>query len=63
MVLEWLRRQDPVLDEQLRAYLFKDGDIVAVEAEAVGAPEATSSPASGDGSLGLAIFAEDEVAP
>ena len=29
MVLEWLRRQDPIFDEQLRTYLFKDGDIMA----------------------------------
>jgi len=32
MVLEWLRRHDPVLDRQLRTYLFKQGDIVAAEA-------------------------------
>ena len=24
MVLEWIRRQDPVMDEQLRKYLFQD---------------------------------------
>ena len=34
MVLEWLRRQDPVLDQQLRTYLFKDGDIMSTESEA-----------------------------
>jgi uncharacterized protein len=34
MVLEWLRRQDPVLDQQLRIYLFKDGDIMSTEVEA-----------------------------
>jgi len=34
MVLEWLRRQDPVLDQQLRTYLFKDGDIMSTEVEA-----------------------------
>ncbi|MHB1245046.1 MAG: encapsulin-associated ferritin-like protein [Sulfuriferula sp.] len=28
MVLEWIRRQDPILDQQLRKYLFKDGPIV-----------------------------------
>lgn len=28
MVLEWIRRQDPVIDQQLRKYLFKDGPIV-----------------------------------
>jgi len=27
MVLEWLRRQDPKLDENLRKYLFKEGPI------------------------------------
>jgi len=44
MTLEWLRRRDPVLDEQLRAYLFTDGDIVAVEEEDHGEPE----PGAGD---------------
>ncbi len=27
MVLEWLRRNKPVIDQQLREYLFKDGPI------------------------------------
>ena len=31
MVLEWLRRRDPVLDRHLRAYLFSDGPIEEVE--------------------------------
>jgi ferritin-like protein len=31
MVLEWLRRRDPVLDRHLRAYLFSDGPIQEVE--------------------------------
>jgi len=49
MSLEWLRRQDPVLDAQLRQYLFTTGSILAVEeAEAPGG----GSPA-GDGSLGI----------
>jgi hypothetical protein len=34
MMLEWLRQHDPVLDRQLRTYLFKEGDIVAAEAGA-----------------------------
>jgi ferritin-like protein len=40
MVLEWLRRRDPVLDEHLRTYLFTEGPITAIEkaAEAGGAP-------------------------
>jgi uncharacterized protein len=31
MVLEWLRRSDPVLDRFLRVYLFKDGPIEEIE--------------------------------
>ena len=27
MVLEWIRRRDPVMDEELRETLFKDGEI------------------------------------
>ena len=36
MSLEWLRRQDPVLDEHLREYLFTEGSIVAIEEEIEG---------------------------
>ena len=31
MVLEWIRRQDGVFDEQLRKYLFKETSIVGQE--------------------------------
>src|SRR6185295_15497477 len=34
MTLEWLRRNDPVLDRHLRTYLFSEGSIVAEEAAA-----------------------------
>lgn len=27
MVLEWIRRQDPVLDKELKDYLFTEGEI------------------------------------
>lgn len=27
MVLEWIRRRDPVFDKELREYLFTDGEI------------------------------------
>ena len=60
MVLEWLRRHDPVLDQQLRTYLFKDGNIMAAEAEAEGAAEPADV---GDGSLGIGDLRKDEVAP
>jgi uncharacterized protein len=36
MTLEWLRRHDPKLDEQLRTYLFTEGPITEVEEEAEG---------------------------
>lgn len=35
MMLEWLRRRDPVFDRHLRTYLFTDGSIVDEEHEAV----------------------------
>ena len=68
MVLEWLRRQDPVIDKQLRAYLFKEGDITAVEAEMEGrgAAEDATAAADGDasdGSLGIGDLRGEEVAP
>jgi uncharacterized protein len=59
MVLEWLRRQDPVLDEQLRTYLFKDGVIVAAETEA----EDGGAAGPNEGSLGIGDLRSEEVAP
>lgn len=68
MVLEWLRRRYPVINEQLQTYLFKEGDIVASEQSATGKdgegsgggdgghPGADSDPsptAAPDGSLGI----------
>jgi hypothetical protein len=34
MLLEWLRRRDPVLDRNLRTYLFTTAPVTEVEAEA-----------------------------
>ena len=61
MVLEWLRRQDPVFGEKLRTYLFAEGDILAVEAAA----DAEGGEAAGpdDGSLGIGDLRKEEVAP
>jgi ferritin-like protein len=52
MALEWIRRQDPALDEQLRLYLFTSGPITSVEGggEEPGT-EAPSSRGLGIGSL------------
>lgn len=50
MSLEWLRRNDPELDQHLRDYLFTSGSVVAVE-EAV---EGGGGQVGGsDGSLGI----------
>jgi ferritin-like protein len=51
MSLEWLRRQDPVLDQHLRDYLFTSGSIVGREEEIEGGGEGAG--ADGDGSLGI----------
>lgn len=52
MVLEWMRRHDSELDEQLRSYLFRDGSIVGHEAAEASEPD-TPSTADHDGSLGI----------
>jgi ferritin-like protein len=33
MILEWLRRSDPVLDRHLRTYLFSSQEIIEMEEE------------------------------
>ncbi|MCK9894838.1 ferritin-like domain-containing protein [Frankia sp. AgB32] len=62
MTLEWLRRHDPVLDTQLRTYLFTSGPVTEVEENATegnGAPGAQApqlapqAAGPGDGSLGI----------
>lgn len=53
MTLEWLRRRDPVLDEELRTYLFTEGDILAVEEVAESGGDGDEDPGPGDGSLGI----------
>jgi ferritin-like protein len=50
MVLEWLRRRDPKLNEHLRTYLFTEGSLLEIEEEAEGKGDGGSS---GDGSLGI----------
>lgn len=61
MVLEWLRRRYPVIDQHLRTYLFAPGDILDAEAVATGKaegdpPDGEVESATGgatDGSLGI----------
>jgi uncharacterized protein len=53
MILEWMRRQDPVLDRHLRTYLFTSEPVTEVESEvtANGAPAPDGSGSLGIGSL------------
>jgi uncharacterized protein len=57
MTLEWLRRNDPVLDGHLRTYLFTTEPVTEIEAEAEGAGGSASPPSatttSGSGSLDI----------
>ena len=55
MALEWLRRNDPKMDEHLRTFLFKEGPIKEIEADMKGAGGAESGEAgtTPDGSLGI----------
>lgn len=46
MTLEWLRRNMDGWDEELRTYLFKEGDITKLEAEAMSG-EGTSTKKKG----------------
>lgn len=50
MVLEWLRRQDPALDRNLRKYLFTETPLSALIAAEKTAPP---SPVAPDGHLGI----------
>ena len=64
MVLEWLRRQDPVLDQQLRTYLFKERRHHGGRSRGRGQRQRRApADGSGDGSLGIGDLREDEVAP
>jgi len=55
MTLEWLRRHDTKLSDELKSRLFSSGSIVAQEAaeQDGGDGAAPQSSASGDGALGI----------
>ncbi len=52
MTLEWLRRNDPVLDRHMRTYLFTTEPVTEIEAENDGAGSTEASDV-GPGSLGI----------
>jgi len=54
MALEWLRRNDPKMDEHLRTFLFKEGPIKEIEADMKsGGPDGSDANPASDGSLGI----------
>jgi ferritin-like protein len=59
MALEWLRRNVPKFDEQLRIYLFTDASIVEVE-EAHESGDGGDASAFGDRDLGIRNGKEGE---
>lgn len=55
MAIEWLRRNDPVLDKHLRTYLFTEGSIRGIEAVVEHeAPDQATSPGA-VGSVGSSV--------
>jgi uncharacterized protein len=56
MMLEWLRRHDPKLDEHLRTYLFTKQPLLQIEDEAEHGSGAKDGDA--DGSLGIGSLRE-----
>ena len=54
MALEWIRRNDPKMHEHLKTYLFTEGAVTAIEAEAkAGGDEDEGDAPPKDGSLGI----------
>lgn len=60
MTLEWLRRRDPVLDEQLRTYLFTEGSILEAEEEAMGGESTPDAAPTGGPDLGIGSLRRDD---
>ena len=61
MVLEWLRRRHPAIDENLRTYLFAEGDILKAEEQVTDGDTAgvgTGHGGPADGSLGIGSLRE-----
>ncbi|HEY0684364.1 MAG TPA: ferritin-like domain-containing protein [Steroidobacter sp.] len=63
MVLEWLRRKDPKLDEHLRTYLFTDKPLLEIEEEAESAGEDGGGKGNGDGCLGIGSLRGEQQSP
>jgi len=66
MTLEWLRRNDPVMDAELRTYLFSEGSVLEQEDEATAGdgptgdgPGGGGAATAGDGSLSIGSLKEN----
>jgi ferritin-like protein len=55
MALEWLRRNSPKFDEQLRIYLFSEGPITTAEERATGGEPAAAGDGASPGGSSLGI--------
>ncbi len=53
MTLEWIRRQIPEFDGELRTYLFTTGDITNIEGDGASPAEENDRPARTGGDLGI----------
>jgi ferritin-like protein len=62
MVLEWLRRRDPKLDEHLRTYLFTEKSVLEIEDEAESGGGGNGKSA-GDGCLGIGSLRGEQQNP
>ena len=56
MLLEWVRRSDPVWDEELRRYLFTEGPITGLAPD----EDADGDAPPGAGSLGVGSLSDKE---
>ncbi len=63
MVLEWLRRHDPKLDEHLRTYLFTTRSVLEIEDEAESGGGDDEAAAAGDGCLGIGSLRGQQQSP
>ncbi|GFE78242.1 ferritin [Steroidobacter agaridevorans] len=63
MVLEWLRRKDPKLDEHLRTYLFTEKSVLEIEDEAEHGGGGGSEAGAADGCLGIGSLRGEQQNP
>lgn len=64
MVLEWLRRKDPKLDEHLRTYLFTEKSVLEIEDEAEhGGSGGDGEKGADDGCLGIGSLRGEQQNP